>query len=520
MKFVYCFCAVLMIGLSSAAPIAEPNTVDKVSEPKDSLMTGSTSIEIKEGKPIVTLEQRSDVIIPNDSSVEAKKVEIVPPVENVPKVSDASAIIPIVPVLASNIVADPVQVDKIAETSVDSSMKVEVAMPEKPVEQPSSVIAEEIVPKVEKVESVPVQPIVPEIVKPAEPVEETKSVPVQEPVSVENQPKVESAPVEIVSEKIAQPVPEKVIESRSLKEIDVPSPVESVQPVIAEKVESVPIPVESVPVVSSIESQPIVADKVETVPSPVEKSVEVQPSVEADKMESPVTITSERSIESQPAASDMVESPVSEKIESSVPVEKSIESQPVISEKVENPIPVSSVQNEISVESQPIPVPSVPVETPVESQPIRPENVENSMPVASISAETPVESQPVIAEKASDVPVQNVPTIVVSESQPNISPPIVEPVITDVKPIPEIPLIQETPIVVEPKPVVIIPQEPSVAPIVVPEQSENTIVAKPMEIAEVIAPEPMIESIKPQMTSVDIATTNNQPIISAEPNQI
>ncbi|OTF71118.1 hypothetical protein BLA29_007156, partial [Euroglyphus maynei] len=168
------------------------------------------------------------------------------------------------------------------------------------------------------------------------------------------------------------------------------------------------------------------------------------------------------------------------------------------------------------------PVQSVPVETPVESQPIIPEKVDNTIPVASISAETPaVESQPVIVEKVV-APVQSVQTIVVSESQANISPPIVEPVISDVKPIPEIPLIQETPIAVEPKPVVIIPQEPVVvSPLVVPEQSENTIVAKPMSMTEVIAPEPIIESVKPQSTSVDIETpTNPDQPIPVEPNQI
>lgn len=517
-------------------------------------MSGSTSVEIQEGKPIVKLEQRSDVIIPDAVDDESKKkVEIPPveiaPIENVPKIPEIAAVNPIVPaqsienivvpVVVSNIVGEPIQVDRISETSADSSVKAEAVIPEKPVEQPASVIKEEIVPKVEKVESIPVQPIVPEIVKPAEPVvEESKSVPVEEPASIVSEPKVESIqPIPIESDKPAEIAPQpvvvsdKVIESRSLKEIDAPAasavPVEA-QSIIPEMVESAPIPVESVPIVSAIESQPIIPDKVETVPVPMEKSVEVQPS-EAEKIESPVTISAERSIESQPAVADIAETPVSDEksveIQPVVPekIETPVESQPVIAEKVESPIPVSSVQDEISVESQPIPVPSVPVETPVESQPIVPEKIDNQIPVASIASEIPVE-QPVITDKVVDAPVQSVPTIVVSESQGNIVTPIVDPVQNDVKPIAEIPLIQETSIVAEPKPVVIIPQEPLVVSpvVVVPEQSENTIVnivAKPMEIA----PEPMIESVKPALsTAVDNETSikSDEPMIIVEPNQI
>lgn len=545
----------LSIIANLAAPIAEPDdTNTKISEPKDSLMSGSTSVEIQEGKPIVKLEQRSDVIIPDAVDDESKKkVEIPPveiaPIENVPKIPEIAAVNPIVPaqsienivvpVVVSNIVGEPIQVDRISETSADSSVKAEAVIPEKPVEQPASVIKEEIVPKVEKVESIPVQPIVPEIVKPAEPVvEESKSVPVEEPASIVSEPKVESIqPIPIVSDKPAEIAPQpvvvsdKVIESRSLKEIDAPAasavPVEA-QSIIPEMVESAPIPVESVPIVSAIESQPIIPDKVETVPVPVEKSVEVQPS-EAEKIESPVTISAERSIESQPVVADIAETPVSDEksveIQPVVPekIETPVESQPVIAEKVESPIPVSSVQDEISVESQPIPVPSVPVETPVESQPIVPEKIDNQIPVASIASEIPVE-QPVITDKVVDAPVQSVPTIVVSESQGNIVTPIVDPVQNDVKPIAEIPLIQETSIVAEPKPVVIIPQEPLVVSpvVVVPEQSENTIVnivAKPMEIA----PEPMIESVKPALsTAVDNETSikSDEPMIIVEPNQI
>ncbi|KAH9517959.1 hypothetical protein DERF_008571 [Dermatophagoides farinae] len=556
MNPAYCFSVVvLMIGIALAAPIAEPDdTNTKISEPKDSLMSGSTSVEIQEGKPIVKLEQRSDVIIPDAVDDESKKkVEIPPveiaPIENVPKIPEIAAVNPIVPaqsienivvpVVVSNIVGEPIQVDRISETSADSSVKAEAVIPEKPVEQPASVIKEEIVPKVEKVESIPVQPIVPEIVKPAEPVvEESKSVPVEEPASIVSEPKVESIqPIPIESDKPAEIAPQpvvvsdKVIESRSLKEIDAPAasavPVEA-QSIIPEMVESAPIPVESVPIVSAIESQPIIPDKVETVPVPVEKSVEVQPS-EAEKIESPVTISAERSIESQPAVADIAETPVSDEksveIQPVVPekIETPVESQPVIAEKVESPIPVSSVQDEISVESQPIPVPSVPVETPVESQPIVPEKIDNQIPVASIASEIPVE-QPVITDKVVDAPVQSVPTIVVSESQGNIVTPIVDPVQNDVKPIAEIPLIQETSIVAEPKPVVIIPQEPLVVSpvVVVPEQSENTIVnivAKPMEIA----PEPMIESVKPALsTAVDNETSikSDEPMIIVEPNQI
>lgn len=556
MNPAYCFSVVvLMIGIALAAPIAEPDdTNTKISEPKDSLMSGSTSVEIQEGKPIVKLEQRSDVIIPDAVDDESKKkVEIPPveiaPIENVPKIPEIAAVNPIVPaqsienivvpVVVSNIVGEPIQVDRISETSADSSVKAEAVIPEKPVEQPASVIKEEIVPKVEKVESIPVQPIVPEIVKPAEPVvEESKSVPVEEPASIVSEPKVESIqPIPIVSDKPAEIAPQpvvvsdKVIESRSLKEIDAPAasavPVEA-QSIIPEMVESAPIPVESVPIVSAIESQPIIPDKVETVPVPVEKSVEVQPS-EAEKIESPVTISAERSIESQPAVADIAETPVSDEksveIQPVVPekIETPVESQPVIAEKVESPIPVSSVQDEISVESQPIPVPSVPVETPVESQPIVPEKIDNQIPIASIASEIPVE-QPVITDKVVDAPVQSVPTIVVSESQGNIVTPIVDPVQNDVKPIAEIPLIQETSIVAEPKPVVIIPQEPLVVSpvVVVPEQSENTIVnivAKPMEIA----PEPMIESVKPALsTAVDNETPikSDEPMIIVEPNQI
>lgn len=545
----------LSIIANLAAPIAEPDdTNTKISEPKDSLMSGSTSVEIQEGKPIVKLEQRSDVIIPDAVDDESKKkVEIPPveiaPIENVPKIPEIAAVNPIVPaqsienivvpVVVSNIVGEPIQVDRISETSADSSVKAEAVIPEKPVEQPASVIKEEIVPKVEKVESIPVQPIVPEIVKPAEPVvEESKSVPVEEPASIVSEPKVESIqPIPIESDKPAEIAPQpvvvsdKVIESRSLKEIDAPAasavPVEA-QSIIPEMVESAPIPVESVPIVSAIESQPIIPDKVETVPVPVEKSVEVQPS-EAEKIESPVTISAERSIESQPVVADIAETPVSDEksveIQPVVPekIETPVESQPVIAEKVESPIPVSSVQDEISVESQPIPVPSVPVETPVESQPIVPEKIDNQIPVASIASEIPVE-QPVITDKVVDAPVQSVPTIVVSESQGNIVTPIVDPVQNDVKPIAEIPLIQETSIVAEPKPVVIIPQEPLVVSpvVVVPEQSENTIVnivAKPMEIA----PEPMIESVKPALsTAVDNETSikSDEPMIIVEPNQI
>ncbi|XP_046909807.2 uncharacterized protein LOC124491220 [Dermatophagoides farinae] len=555
MNPAYCFSVVvLMIGIALAAPIAEPDdTNTKISEPKDSLMSGSTSVEIQEGKPIVKLEQRSDVIIPDAVDDESKKkVEIPPveiaPIENVPKIPEIAAVNPIVPaqsienivvpVVVSNIVGEPIQVDRISETSADSSVKAEAVIPEKPVEQPASVIKEEIVPKVEKVESIPVQPIVPEIVKPAEPVvEESKSVPVEEPASIVSEPKVESIqPIPIDSDKPAEIAPQpvvsdKVIESRSLKEIDAPAasavPVEA-QSIIPEMVESAPIPVESVPIVSAIESQPIIPDKVETVPVPVEKSVEVQPS-EAEKIESPVTISAERSIESQPAVADIAETPVSDEksveIQPVVPekIETPVESQPVIAEKVESPIPVSSVQDEISVESQPIPVPSVPVETPVESQPIVPEKIDNQIPIASIASEIPVE-QPVITDKVVDAPVQSVPTIVVSESQGNIVTPIVDPVQNDVKPIAEIPLIQETSIVAEPKPVVIIPQEPLVVSpvVVVPEQSENTIVnivAKPMEIA----PEPMIESVKPALsTAVDNETPikSDEPMIIVEPNQI
>ncbi|KAH7638625.1 hypothetical protein HUG17_2658 [Dermatophagoides farinae] len=556
MKPAYCFSVVvLMIGIALAAPIAEPDdTNTKISEPKDSLMSGSTSVEIQEGKPIVKLEQRSDVIIPDAVDDESKKkVEIPPveiaPIENVPKIPEIAAVNPIVPaqsienivvpVVVSNIVGEPIQVDRISETSADSSVKAEAVIPEKPVEQPASVIKEEIVPKVEKVESIPVQPIVPEIVKPAEPVvEESKSVPVEEPASIVSEPKVESIqPIPIESDKPAEIAPQpvvvsdKVIESRSLKEIDAPAasavPVEA-QSIIPEMVESAPIPVESVPIISAIESQPIIPDKVETVPVPVEKSVEVQPS-EAEKIESPVTISAERSIESQPVVADIAETPVSDEksveIQPVVPekIETPVESQPVIAEKVESPIPVSSVQDEISVESQPIPVPSVPVETPVESQPIVPEKIDNQIPVASIASEIPVE-QPVITDKVVDAPVQSVPTIVVSESQGNIVTPIVDPVQNDVKPIAEIPLIQETSIVAEPKPVVIIPQEPLVVSpvVVVPEQSENTIVnivAKPMEIA----PEPMIESVKPALsTAVDNETSikSDEPMIIVEPNQI
>ena len=545
----------LSIIANLAAPIAEPDdTNTKISEPKDSLMSGSTSVEIQEGKPIVKLEQRSDVIIPDAVDDESKKkVEIPPveiaPIENVPKIPEIAAVNPIVPaqsienivvpVVVSNIVGEPIQVDRISETSADSSVKAEAVIPEKPVEQPASVIKEEIVPKVEKVESIPVQPIVPEIVKPAEPVvEESKSVPVEEPASIVSEPKVESIqPIPIESDKPAEIAPQpvvvsdKVIESRSLKEIDAPAasavPVEA-QSIIPEMVESAPIPVESVPIISAIESQPIIPDKVETVPVPVEKSVEVQPS-EAEKIESPVTISAERSIESQPAVADIAETPVSDEksveIQPVVPekIETPVESQPVIAEKVESPIPVSSVQDEISVESQPIPVPSVPVETPVESQPIVPEKIDNQIPVASIASEIPVE-KPVITDKVVDAPVQSVPTIVVSESQGNIVTPIVDPVQNDVKPIAEIPLIQETSIVAEPKPVVIIPQEPLVVSpvVVVPEQSENTIVnivAKPMEIA----PEPMIESVKPALsTAVDNETPikSDEPMIIVEPNQI